>query len=72
MAQQQLAEQLAALASVHDEIFGAIAYVVEFGKLELGTPQSKRLRETVAKLGELINRKPEIPADYPMKRNPEL
>lgn len=67
-----LADFQSKVVSVQDEVFAATAYLMEFGRLELGTPQSKRLIEASRRLGVLADgRKPIVPADYPMTRNPD-
>ena len=48
-----------------DEMHAASAYICEHGKIEIGTPQSRRLIETV-QMGRQFGVEPTIPADYPM------
>jgi hypothetical protein len=48
-----------------DEMHAASAYICEHGKIEIGTPQSRRLIETV-QMGRQLGIEPTIPNDYPM------
>ena len=48
-----------------DEMHAASAYICEHGKIEIGTPQSRRLIETV-QMGKQFGINPAIPGDYPM------
>ena len=48
-----------------DEMHAASAYICEHGKIEIGTPQSRRLIETV-QMGRQFGIAPTIPDNYPM------
>ena len=48
-----------------DEMHAASAYICDHGKIEIGTPQSRRLIETV-QMGKQFGITPSIPGDYPM------
>ena len=48
-----------------DEMHAATVYIVEHGAIKIGTPQSRRLIETVQE-GEQFGIVPTIPADYPI------
>ena len=48
-----------------DEMHAASAYICEHGAIKIGTPQSRRLIETV-QLGRQLGVIPNIPTDYPM------
>lgn len=48
-----------------DEMHAASAYICEHGEIKIGTPQSRRLIETV-QMGRQLGVEPSIPPDYPM------
>jgi hypothetical protein len=48
-----------------NEIMGALAFICDHGKIELGTPQSKRLLGALAG-AKVLGIKPEVPKGYPM------
>ena len=49
-----------------DEMHAASAYICEHGKIEIDTPQSRRLIDIV-QMGEHFGITPTIPQDYPME-----
>lgn len=52
------------LFKLADEMHAASAYICEHGEIKIGTPQSRRLIETVD-MGRQLGVIPSIPADYP-------
>lgn len=57
------------LRDARDEMFAAMVYIVDWGKIELGTPQTARLRAMIDRLSEATGHEPKLPKGYPMNQN---
>jgi hypothetical protein len=55
------------LESIHNEVFAATVFIMEHGRIEIGTPQSARLIKAMTELKHVTGQDATVPADYPME-----
>jgi hypothetical protein len=58
-------QDIALIIHLTNELHAATAYIVEHGKIEIGTPQSRRMIEAV-QAAKQYGISPRVPDNYPM------